>query len=84
MNNLNPSDHDNVINLYGLSKTEQEEIIQSINDKRLSNPSGDYFKLETDGRILDIPKSKNISIKTSHGKIRSIPVTDFINKKLAK
>jgi|GEM_PF-1145168 hypothetical protein len=84
MSNFNPSNHDNVINPYTLSKVEQEEIIRLINDNRLSNPPGEYFKLQMDGRVIDIPKLKNISLKTSKGKIRSISVTDFITQKLTK
>jgi hypothetical protein len=63
MANLNPEKHDNVFNPYTLQEEKQEEIIKVINDDRLTNPPGDYFRLKLANETIDIPKLARVSVK---------------------
>jgi len=83
MVNLNPEEFENVVNPYTLAKQEQEEIVAEINDVRLTNPPGDYFRLKLVDESIDIPKLKYISIKTKDGKISRLSVVDYIVLKLS-
>lgn len=81
--NFNPEDFENTINPYRLSKKEQIRIMKEINDDRLTNPPGDYFRLELEDTTIDIPKLEYIGIKKA-GNISRLSIIDFILQKLSQ
>ncbi|MEX2514828.1 MAG: hypothetical protein WD335_01720 [Candidatus Paceibacterota bacterium] len=84
MTNLNPDKYGNVINPYTLPKSEQIKIMERIDDKRLTNPPGDYFQLNLDCDVIDIPKLRQISQQTADGKVSTVSVIDYIQQQLNK
>lgn len=82
MGNFNPENHDNTVNPYTLSPQEQADIMETIDDERLTNPTGDYFKLKIDDQEIDIPKLKTVSTKTASGTVKSISTVTYIQEKL--
>lgn len=82
MNNFNPDNFKNTVNPYRLSKSDQMKVMENINDDRLTNPDGDYFRLKMGNSLIDIPKLRRVSIKTKNGRIRSIPVINYILQQL--
>lgn len=79
MTNFNPDKHENTINPYTISDEEQSKIVKIVDDQRLSNPPGDYFRLKLKNKNIDIPKLNVISKKTDSGKITTISTTVYIN-----
>lgn len=70
------------MNPYTLSPEKQQEIMDAVNDPRLTNPPGDYFRLELKDRNIDIPKLEVISKKTENGKISTVDTAAYIKKLL--
>lgn len=84
MKNFNPEEYENTINPYTLPKAKQQKVIDVVDDERLTNPPGDYFRLKLQDGTIDIPKLELIGKKTTEGKITRLPVQDYIRDLLNK
>lgn len=82
MPNFNPAKHNNALNPYTLSTEKQLEVMEAVDDSRLTNPPGDYFRLELEGRNIDIPKLEVVSKETEDGKITTVSTAAYIRKLL--
>lgn len=84
MTAFNPNEHDNAINPYTLPEEKQAKIMAAVDDSRLSNPSGDYFKLEINDEVIEIPKAEKISIHTENENITTVSTITYIKNQLRR
>lgn len=82
MSNFDPEKYKNTINPYTISEEEQLRIMNTVDDQRLTNPPGDYFRLELANKVIDIPKLEMISKQTEDGKITAVSTIEYIKNLL--
>lgn len=70
------------MNPYTLSPEKQQEVVDAVNDSRLTNLPGDYFRLELKDKSIDIPKIEVVSKETKDGKITAVSTAAYIKKLL--